>query len=128
MTCGGSFPSERLAPLPAAATAASTASLGTEDASTPSEIQSVRRPPAAITPFCVMTRDLAGPLDNTGRDAPKQDQTRLSGIASRPGDHSQGLGAYEEEGKAGRSLHKTKLCFKILHAPLLEVTNAIWNR
>jgi hypothetical protein len=40
---------------------ASTASLGTEEASTPSEIQSVRRPPAATTPLCVTTSDHAGP-------------------------------------------------------------------
>jgi hypothetical protein len=34
---------------------------GTEEASTPSEIQSVRRPPAATTPLCVTTSDHAGP-------------------------------------------------------------------
>ena len=51
-----SFPSDRRAPLPAAATTSSTASRGTDDASTPSEIQSVRRLPAA-TPLCVMTSD-----------------------------------------------------------------------
>jgi len=32
MTCGGSFPPERFAPLPVASTASSTASLGTADA------------------------------------------------------------------------------------------------
>src|SRR5487761_1601268 len=80
MTCGGSFPSERFAPLPAAAIASSTASLGTEEASTPSEIQSVRRPPAAITPFCAMNRDLAGPPAGEQPRHAKQDQTRLSGI------------------------------------------------
>ena len=74
MTCGGSFPSDRLAPLPAAATASSTASLGTEDASTPIETQSVRRPPAATTPLCVMTSDLAGQPPSSSRDTPKQDQ------------------------------------------------------
>src|SRR5215831_12736363 len=84
MTCGGSFPSERFAPLPAAATASSTASLGTEEASTPSEIQSVRRPPAATTPLCVMTSDLAGPAASRRRDAPEQDQTRPGGIELRP--------------------------------------------
>jgi hypothetical protein len=67
----------------AAATASSTASQGTEEASTPSEIQSVRRPLAATTPLCVMTSDLAGPAANSRRDAPEQDQTRLSGIGSR---------------------------------------------
>jgi hypothetical protein len=34
---------------------------GTEEASTPCEIQSVRRPPAATTPLCVTTSDHAGP-------------------------------------------------------------------
>src|SRR6266566_1099484 len=96
MTCGGSFPSDRFAALPAAATASSTASLGTEEASTPSEIQSVNRPPAATTPLCVMTSDLAGPAARSRRDAPEQDQTRLSGIDPGPGGHSPGFGAYEE--------------------------------
>ena len=44
MTCGGSFPPDRFAALPVASIASSTASRGTADASTPSEIQSVRRP------------------------------------------------------------------------------------
>jgi hypothetical protein len=30
--------------------------------------------------------------------APEQDQTRLSGIAPRPGGHSPGFGSYEEDG------------------------------
>ena len=55
------LPPERFAPLPAAATAASTASLGTAAASTPGEIQSVRRPPAATTPLSATTSDHAGP-------------------------------------------------------------------
>src|SRR5262249_61435375 len=87
--CGGTFPPERFAPLPAAATAASTASLGTEEASPPSEIQSVRRPPAATTPLCVMTSDHAGPR----RTTPTQDQTRLSGIVPRPGGTPKPIGA-----------------------------------
>jgi hypothetical protein len=56
--------------LPAAATAASTASLGTEEASTPSEIQSVRRPPAATTPLCATTSDHAGLPASHDDDAP----------------------------------------------------------
>jgi hypothetical protein len=37
VTCAGSFPSERLAPTPNAATAASTASRGTAETSTPND-------------------------------------------------------------------------------------------
>jgi hypothetical protein len=66
LACGGRFPSERFAAFPAAAIA----SRGTEEASTSSEIQFVRRPPAAITPFCIMTCDLAGPPASSGRDTP----------------------------------------------------------
>src|SRR6516162_7459121 len=91
MTCGGSFPSDRFAALPAAVIASSTASLGTEEASTPSEIQSVRRPPAATTPLCAMTSDHARPAAAL---ASEQDQTRLSGIGLRPDRHSPGFGAY----------------------------------
>jgi hypothetical protein len=91
------LPIRPLRGLPAAITAASTASLGTEEASTPSEIQSVRRPPPAITPLCDMTSDLAGPAAHSNRDAPEQDQTTLSGIEPRPGDHK-GFGAYEDDG------------------------------
>jgi hypothetical protein len=46
-----------------------------------------------------MTSDLAGPAARSRRDAPEQDQTRLSGIESRPGTHSQGSGAYQEDGE-----------------------------
>src|ERR1017187_5616149 len=60
MTCGGSFPSDRRACLPAAATASSTASRGTNAASTPSDTQSVSRPPAVTTPLSAISRDHAG--------------------------------------------------------------------
>ena len=41
---------------------------GTEEASTPSEIQSVRWPAAATTPLCVMSGDTAGrPAGSTTR-------------------------------------------------------------
>jgi hypothetical protein len=63
---------QRFAPLPAAATAASTASRGTEDASTPSEIQSVRRPPAATTPLCAMTSDHAAQQPAAGATRPNK--------------------------------------------------------
>ena len=59
ITCGGSFPPFRFAPFPVASTASSTASRGTQDASTPREIQSLKRPPATL-PVCVITRDHAG--------------------------------------------------------------------
>src|SRR6516225_6606797 len=89
MTCGGSFPPARLAPLPAASTASSTASLGTADASTPSEIQSVRRPPATI-PVCVIDADHVGPAaaaqakHQTQVPQANHDQLWLSGIGSGP--------------------------------------------
>src|ERR1017187_1379495 len=86
MTCGGSFPPDRFAPLPAAAIASSTASRGPEEASPPSETQSVSRPPAATTPFCVIRRDHAGQQAEhhaTTRPGTK-DQLTLSGIASKP--------------------------------------------
>lgn len=57
MTCGGSLPPLRLAVLPVACTASSTASRGTQDASTPREIQSLNRP-AALS-VCVITREHA---------------------------------------------------------------------
>jgi hypothetical protein len=57
ITCGGSFPSERLACLPVTAIASSTASRGTDEASTPSEIRSLARPPAATSAFWVTRRD-----------------------------------------------------------------------
>ena len=44
-TCGGSFPPARRAARPVSATTSSTASRGTQDASTPKDTQSVRRPP-----------------------------------------------------------------------------------
>src|SRR5215813_4156789 len=74
------LPVRPLRGLPAAVIASSTASRGTEEASTPSGTHPVKRPSAATTPLCVTTSDLAGPAVRTGRDAPKQDQTRLSGI------------------------------------------------
>ena len=54
-----SFPPFRFAPFPVASTASSTASRGTQDASTPREIQSLKRPSATL-PVCVITRDHAG--------------------------------------------------------------------
>jgi hypothetical protein len=66
ITCGGSFPPFRFAPFPVASTASSTASRGTQDASTPREIQSLKRPSATL-PVC----DLADAVDRvkaiTGR-------------------------------------------------------------
>ena len=41
--------------------ASPTASRGTQDASTPREIQSVRQPPPATTPVCVISREHARP-------------------------------------------------------------------
>ena len=67
ITCGGSLPSDRFACRPVTLTTASTASRGTEDASTPSEIQSVSRPPATTPAFCV-TRP-----DHPGRQADHQE-------------------------------------------------------
>src|SRR5580698_5953621 len=88
MTCGGSFPPVRFAVLPVAPTASSTASRGTADASTPSEIQSVRRPPATI-PVCAIDADHAGPAaaaqakHQTPAPQANHDQLWLSGIGSR---------------------------------------------
>ena len=59
MMCGGSLPPFRFAPLPVASTASSTASRGTQDASTPREIQSLKRPSATL-PRSTITRDHAG--------------------------------------------------------------------
>jgi hypothetical protein len=61
ITCGGSFPSRRFAFLPVTATAPSTASPGTEAASTPRVIWSASGPPAT-TPLPPTRRDLAGYL------------------------------------------------------------------
>src|SRR6266568_4289526 len=97
MTCGGSFPSDRLACLPAATTASSTASRGTEEASTPSEIQSVSRPPAVTTPFCVIERDLAGRRAEHHGTTRHEDQFRLSGIGPRAGPTA----ALEHSGQQG---------------------------
>ena len=57
MTCGGSFPSDRFALRPAALTASSMTSRGTDEASTPSETWSVHRPPAATPAFCATSPD-----------------------------------------------------------------------
>src|SRR5579872_1714205 len=86
MTCGGSFPPARFAALPVTSIASSTASRGTADASTPSEIQSVSRPPAT-TPVCVIDADHAGPapaaqVNTRPGNRVNQDQLRLSGIES----------------------------------------------
>ena len=75
MTCGGSFPPARFAALPVASTASSTASRGTPDASTPSEIQSVRRPPATI-PVCVIDADHADRRTNAQAKHPHRHRTR----------------------------------------------------
>jgi hypothetical protein len=48
-TRGGSFPPRLRSCFPAASTASAIASAGTQDASTPREIQSVRRPPATTS-------------------------------------------------------------------------------
>src|SRR5271167_1387727 len=86
MTCGGSFPPFRFAPSPVASTASSTASRGTQDASTPREIQSLSRPSATL-PVCVIARDHAGQQAKhpaTTRQT-NQDQLKLSGIESSGG-------------------------------------------
>src|SRR6266536_3017950 len=85
MTCGGSFPSDRFACFPAAATASSTASRGTNAASTPRDTQSVSRP-SATKPLSAIGRDHAGyQAEHHGATHPRnQDQLRLSGIASGP--------------------------------------------
>ena len=82
----GSLPSDRLACLPAAATASSTASRGTNAASTPRETQSVSRPPAATTPLSAISRDHAGhQAQYRGPTRPTTDiNFTLSGIASTP--------------------------------------------
>jgi hypothetical protein len=81
MTCGGSFPPFRFAVLPVASTASSTASRGTQDASTPREIQSLNRS-SATPPVCAITRDHPDTRHETaGRS---QDQPKLSGIESWP--------------------------------------------
>src|ERR1700679_2054845 len=81
MTCGGSLPPFRFAVFPAASTASSTASRGTQDASTPREIQSLKRP-SATPPVCVTLRDHAASRHiHAGRS---QDQNWLSDIAHRP--------------------------------------------
>src|SRR6266516_4340762 len=85
ITCGGSFPSRRLARRPAVATASSTASRGTDEASTPSEIWSVSRPPATTTPLSAMRCDLAGhPIERRVMTRTDPDQLWLSGIDARP--------------------------------------------
>ena len=84
MTCGGSFPSDRFAPRPHATTTSSITSRGTDEASTPSEIWSAQRAPAATPAFCVIRRDHAG--QQARRHAttrPEQDQLTVSGIAPR---------------------------------------------
>src|SRR5712672_199198 len=94
MTCGGSFPPFRFAPLPVASTASSTASRGTQDASTPREIQSLSRP-SATTPVCVITGDHAGnqPEHTVATRRANQDQLKLSGIGSGGDKSGQRTGA-----------------------------------
>src|SRR6266536_4215669 len=73
------------AQVPAAATASSTASRGTNAASTPRETQSVSRPPAPTTPLSAIRRDHVGHQpEHPAATHPNQDQLRLSGIASGP--------------------------------------------
>src|SRR5487761_1435847 len=86
MTCGGHFPPLRLADFPVASTASSTTSRGTQDASTPREIQSLKRVPATST-VCVITRDQAHnqPERPGATRRADQDQLRLSGIVGVPG-------------------------------------------
>src|ERR1700677_1058067 len=81
MTCGGSLPPLRFAPFPVAPTASSTASRGTQDASTPREIQSLSRSSATL-PVRVITRDHAGnqPEHPVATRRTNQDQLKLSGI------------------------------------------------
>src|SRR5487761_1692837 len=83
MTCGGHFPPFRLADFPVASTASSTTSRGTQDASTPREIQSLKRVPATST-VCVITRDHAHnqPERPGATRRADQDQLKLSGIGS----------------------------------------------
>src|SRR5487761_1395259 len=85
MTCGGHFPPLRLADFPVASTASSTTSRGTQDASTPREIQSLKRVPATST-VCVITRDHAHnqPERPGATRRADQDQLKLSGIGHRP--------------------------------------------
>src|SRR5712691_8532843 len=87
MTCGGSFPPLRFAPFPVTSTASSTTSRGTQDASTPREIQSLKRP-AATLPVCVITRDHAGcqPEHPEVTHRTDKDQLKLSGIGIIPQD------------------------------------------
>src|SRR5580698_1646937 len=84
MTCGGSLPPLRFAVLPVTSTASSTASRDTQDASTPREIQSLKRSPAT-PPVCAITRDHAGnqPKPPGETRQANQDQLMLSGIDSR---------------------------------------------
>src|SRR5487761_1209777 len=85
MTCGGHFPPLRLADFPVASTASSTTSRGTQDASTPREIQSLKRVPATST-VCVITRDHAHnqPERPGATRRADQDQLMLSGIEAAP--------------------------------------------
>jgi len=80
------LPPFRFAPFPVASTASSTASRGTQDASTPREIQSLKRPSATL-PACVITRDHAGNQPDTPHATRQgnQDQLKLSGIGRRRG-------------------------------------------
>ena len=79
------MPPFRFAPLHAASTASSTASRGTQDASTPREIQSLSRP-SATTPVCVIPRDHAGQQAKhpAATHRANQDQPKLSGIGGTP--------------------------------------------
>src|SRR5215470_16910017 len=87
ITCGGSFPSDRLACRPAATTASSMTSRRTDEARTPSETRSVHRLPAATPAFCVTGQDHPGQPPDRGNNTPrKQDQLTVSGIAPSPDD------------------------------------------
>src|SRR5215470_18860430 len=89
ITCGGSFPSDRLACRPAAATASSITSRGTDEARTPSETRSVHRLPATTPAFCAMHQDHPGQPPGRGNNTThKQDQLTVSGIDARPVVHS----------------------------------------
>jgi hypothetical protein len=73
--------------LPVAPATSSTASRGTQDASTPREIQSLKRPSATLS-VCVISSDHAGnqPKHPPATRQDNQDQLELSGIGQPPRD------------------------------------------
>src|SRR5215472_3700195 len=90
--------------------ASSTTSRGTHDAKTPSEIQSVSRPPAT-TSVCAMTRDHARAHPCAKRKPPNQDQLKLNGIAILgPKGHRRGyrLNALLPASRCDCSLHRDR--------------------